>query len=49
MYNVGVLFENRGEMEKAKIAYDTARAQEKESAGEKRGEEERGKMGTGTE
>ena len=25
MYNVGVLFENRGEMKKAKIAYDSAR------------------------
>ena len=25
IYNVGVLFENRGEMDKAKIAYETAR------------------------
>ena len=49
MYNVGVLFENRGEMQKAKIAYDTARAQEKESAEEKGGEEDRGKMGAGRE
>ena len=25
IYNVGVLFENRGEMDKAKIAYETAK------------------------
>ena len=25
IYNVGVLFENRGEMDKARIAYETAR------------------------
>jgi Flp pilus assembly protein TadD len=25
IYNVGVLFENRGEMDKANIAYETAR------------------------
>ena len=49
MYNVGVLFENRGEMQKAKIAYDTARAQKKESAEEKGVEEDRGKMGAGRE